>query len=84
MGKIFVQYRGAMADLTGLEQEEVNAERVQEVVRHIRRAHGSEAARLSKTLLITVNQTSILLLQGWRTPLWAGDVVSFLPICGGG
>ena len=84
MGRILVQYRGALADLTGLEQEEITAGRVKEVLRHLKAAHGPAAAKRAKTLLVTVNQTSILLLQNWNTPLQEGDVVSFLPICGGG
>ncbi|MDR2434904.1 MAG: MoaD/ThiS family protein [Treponema sp.] len=82
--KITVRYRARLADLTGTGEEIIEADDVREALRLIERKHGAAAERVAKTMLIAVNGESILHLKLYKTPLQAGDVLSFLPICGGG
>jgi molybdopterin converting factor small subunit len=79
-----ISYRGELCALTGKPGESVSAARVKDVLRHIKAAYGSSAWKEAKTMLITVNNESILLLQVFNTALKDGDTVSFLPICSGG
>lgn len=79
-----VVYRGALPELTGTNEERVEAATVAEVMAHIKRKYPKEAYREAKRMLIVINGESIQLRQGYRTALSEGDRLSFLPICGGG
>ena len=79
-----VAFRGELARLAGTGGMELEAGSVAEVLRAIRARDGAQARREAGRMLITVNQKSVTLLKGCRTPLSEGDVVAFLPICGGG
>jgi molybdopterin synthase sulfur carrier subunit len=81
---ITVTYRGSLSELTKCKEETVPAAAVRDVIDHIKAAHGGNAVKAAKTMLITVNGRSILKLNLYKTPLKAGDTVSFLPICAGG
>jgi molybdopterin converting factor small subunit len=82
--QITVKYRAHLATLTKIATEQVEAAAVKDVLRHIKTSFGAEAAKLAKTMLIAVNGESILHLARFKTVLYDGDEVSFLPICGGG
>jgi molybdopterin converting factor small subunit len=81
---ITVRYRAQLAAFTGLTEEQFEAATVRDVLRHIREGFGAEAEKKAKTMLIVVNGESVLQLRHFKTALHGGDVVSFLPICGGG
>ena len=81
---VTVTYRGELAELTGRKDEAVHAQTVKDVLAHIKAAHGERARKAAAAMLITVNGKSILTLNVYKTPLAAGDAVSFLPICAGG
>ncbi len=81
---IRVIYRGRIPDLCGATEDTVDAKTVADVMRHIRRSYPREVTQEAKKMLIAVNGESILQRKVYRTPLGEGDVVSFLPICGGG
>ncbi|MDR0877372.1 MAG: MoaD/ThiS family protein [Treponema sp.] len=82
--KIKVTYRGALAPLTKCAEEMVEAAIVKDVMRHVKTNYGAAAEKIAKTMVIAVNGHSILHLDMYKTALGKGDVVSFLPICGGG
>jgi molybdopterin converting factor small subunit len=82
--KVQVKYRGKLAQLAGRESEEVEASRVDEVLRYIKAHYGAEAGREAGRMLVTVDRQSVTLLQDRRTPLREGCTVAFLPVCGGG
>ena len=84
MSKITVKYRGALSEMTGVSLEELQAETVGHVLRHIGKTWGKNAQKEAKRMIIAVNGRSILLLDNEKTALKDGDTVSFLPICGGG
>lgn len=79
-----LRYRSPLRELIGLPSEQVQAETVQQALRHIRRTHGREAYKMASQMLITVDGTSILLRQNRKTPLPDGSVVAFLPLSAGG
>lgn len=81
---ITLNYRGELSALTGTPSEVIDAETIVEVLTFIRKTHGRAAYKEAKRMLITVNNTSILISSGFKTPLTDGDTVAFLPICGGG
>ena len=66
------------------ETEETELSTVQEVLDYIGKNYGKEALHAAKSALIVVNDVSIALSHGKKTPLQDGDVVGFLPVCGGG
>lgn len=76
-----VVYRGALPELTGTNEERVEAAAVAEVMAHIKRKYPNREA---KRMLIVINGESIQLRRGYKTALAEGDCLSFLPICGGG
>jgi molybdopterin synthase sulfur carrier subunit len=84
MSTIAVKYRGQLAKLTGTAEETARVNSVAEALRFIREAHGADAEKNAKTMLIAVNGESILLRKLFKTALKDGDVLSFFPICGGG
>ena len=81
---ITVEYRGALAELCGRRTEQGAFATAAEVLRHVKQAYGAPAWKEAKKMLVTVDGTSILLLQTWKTRLHDGQTISFLPICGGG
>ena len=54
------------------------------MLHYIETTYGKEAIVCAKSALIVVNDVSIGLFQGAKTPLNDGDVIGFLPVCGGG
>ena len=79
-----VKYRGALAELTGKPRETINALNVKGVLRYIESTYGKAPLKAAKTMLITVNGESIVLLKSYNTLLAEGDELAFYPICGGG
>ena len=79
-----IEYRGALTELCGRREEQGSFAAVADVLRHVKTAYGAKAYKEAKKMLITVDGTSILLLDKLKTRLQDGQKVSFLPICGGG
>ena len=84
MSKVTVKYRGRLASFTGLPEESFDAANVEAVLKLLRERHGREAEKEGRTMLITINGESILLLKRYKTVLKDGDVLSFFPLCAGG
>lgn len=79
-----ISYRGELQTIIGKTGESIEAEKIKDVLRHIRAAYGPQAWKEAKRMLIVINGESILLHQVFNTALKDGDIVSFLPICSGG
>ena len=84
MASITVRYRSPLKELTNTAEEQLSAGNIKGVLKHIKSAYGKDAAGKAKTMLIAIDGDSILLRQGFATKLCDGEVVQFLPICGGG
>jgi len=84
MSKVQVKYRGHLAALTGVPEESFQAADIEGVLKILRERRGRETEKAARSMLITVNGESILLLKLYKTVLSDGDVVSFFPICAGG
>ncbi len=84
MATVTVRYRGQLAELTGVETENLSVGTPRDVLRHIKSNHGAQAEKLAKAMLIAVDNESILLRKGYATRLRDGETLQFLPICGGG
>jgi molybdopterin converting factor small subunit len=82
--QITIRYRSRLADITGTGEETIEAQDVQDALHYIQKKHGPAAVKAAKTMLIVVNGESILQRKIYKTALGPGDVLSFLPICGGG
>jgi len=82
--QVTVKYRGALAALTKTAAEQIDAETVKDVLRHIKARFGKEGEKQAKAMIIAVNGESILQRTHFKTPLQSGDEISFFPICGGG
>ena len=84
MAQVHVYYRAALAEMTGKNEELMEASTVRGVLGHIRKAYGAGAHQAAKRMLIAVDNDSILLHKGFDTKLSEGMTVRFMPICGGG
>jgi molybdopterin converting factor small subunit len=81
---VTLQYRAQLAALIGTGGETISAGMVKDAIKYIQQKYGDQAAKTAKTMLIVVNGESILHLKLYKTVLKPGDVLGFLPICGGG
>jgi molybdopterin synthase sulfur carrier subunit len=81
---IRVKYWGSLAKLTQLEEEEVDAANVRDVLSYLKGKYGTQAAKIAETMLIAVNGRNVLRLKLFKTALNAGDEVSFFPMSAGG
>jgi len=79
-----IRYYAPLRAIVKKESEETSLGSVKDVLDHIRSAYGKEAHAAAKSALIVVNGVSIGLYRGAKTPLADGDVIGFLPVCGGG
>jgi len=84
MASVKVKYRGALADLTGVDEQNLEVDTVQDIIRHVKAAYGSGAEKKAKAMLIAINGESMLLRGGFKARLAGGETVQFLPLCGGG
>ena len=84
MANITVRYRDPLKELTGRDEEQLDLPAIKDVLKHVKRAYGSDAHKLAKSMLIAIDGDSILLRQAFATQLKDGETVQFLPICGGG
>ena len=84
MSRVTVRYRGELREITGCAYQEIEAETIRDVLKHIRRTWGRAALAEAERMVIAVNGKSILLLNNDKTVLSGGDTVFFIPICGGG
>lgn len=81
---ITVKYYGPLRRLAGMPEEEIEANRVSEIIKAIGRRHGKEAAKEAEKCFIMVNGRNAALLNGFLTPLKSGDLVQIIPLTGGG
>ncbi len=79
-----IHYYAPIRAIVKKEFEETELSSVKDVLDYIQRTYGKEAHTAAKSSLIVVNDVSIGLSQGKKTPLNDGDVIGFLPVCGGG
>ena len=84
MSKVLIKYRGHLAAVTGIAEENFDEENVEGLLRAIRKRHSREAEKAARTMLITLNGESILLLRRYKTALTDGDTIGFFPLCAGG
>ena len=79
-----IRYYAPIRGIVKKESEPTEANTVAEVISYIRSAYGKQARKAAKSSLIVVNDVSIGLMNGKKTALNDGDVIGFLPLCGGG
>lgn len=81
---ITIKYYAPLRGIIGITEETLDADTVRDVLRHIKDSYGKAALHAAKCALVVVNDVSIGQLSNWKTKLSDGDVVGFLPLCGGG
>lgn len=79
-----IRYYAPIRGIVKKEMETTELGSVKEVLAYIKSTYGKEAYAAAKSALIVVNDISIGLYQGEKTPLKDGDTVGFLTVCGGG
>lgn len=79
-----IRYYAPIRAIVHKESEETDLCSVKDVINYIKNVYGKEAYTAAKSSLIVVNDVSIGMYQGVKTPLNDGDEVGFLPVCGGG
>lgn len=79
-----IRYYAPIRAIVKKESEETELSTVKDVLNYVKGAYGKEAYLAAKSALIVVNDVSIGLYHGVKTKLSDGDVVGFLPVCGGG
>ena len=81
---ITLHYFATVRTLIGKEREQIDAAAVADALDYIKRTYDKACFKAAKASLIVVNDVSIGLCKGKKTALKDGDVVGFLPLCGGG
>lgn len=81
---ITMHYYAPVKGIVGKETEQIDAATVKDALSYVKTAYGKAAYKAVCASLIVVNDVSIGLYQDKKTPLHDGDVVGFLPLCGGG
>jgi len=79
-----IRYYAPLRGIVKKESDETDAKTVHDVLSQIRDTYGKQAYKAAKSSLIVINDVSIGLYEGKKTALHDGDVVGFLPLCGGG
>ena len=79
-----IRYYAPIRAMVKKETEETDLGSVKEVLSYIKSAYGADAVAAAKSALIVINDVSIGLYNGAKTKLKDGDVIGFLPVCGGG
>ena len=79
-----IRYYAPLRAVVKKEQEETDAATIRDLLDEIGKRYGKEAEKIAKSSLIVVNDVSINLFGGKKTVLKDGDVIGFLPLCGGG
>lgn len=79
-----IRYYAPLRAMLQKETEETDANNVREVLAYIKSWYGKDALKAAESALIVVNDVSIGLFDGKKTLLKDGDVIGFLPLCGGG
>lgn len=79
-----IRYYAPFRGIVNKESDSTEANTINDVLKQIKTNYGKAAYHAAKSSLIVVNDVSIGLYKGKDTPLKDGDVVGFLPLCGGG
>ena len=79
-----IRYYAPLRGIVKKESDETDAKTIHDVLNQIRDTYGKQAYKAAKSSLIVINDVSIGLYEGKKTALHDGDVVGFLPLCGGG
>ena len=79
-----IRYYAPLRAMLQKESEETDVNSVREVLSYIKTRYGKDALKSAESALIVVNDVSIGLFDGKKTLLKDGDVIGFLPLCGGG
>ncbi|MEN6419879.1 MAG: MoaD/ThiS family protein [Clostridiaceae bacterium] len=79
-----IRYYAPLRVMLQKESEETDANSIREVLAYIKTRYGKEALKAAESALIVINDVSIGLFDGKKTLLKDGDVIGFLPLCGGG
>ena len=79
-----IRYYAPIRAIVKKESEEADLTSIKDVLNYVKSAYGKDAYSAAKSAFIVVNDVSIGLFQGVKTELKDGDVVGFLPVCGGG
>lgn len=77
-------YRAHLERQTGKREEIIEASLVSDAIKHIRQCYGKQACQDASRMFITLNQKILDRQTRFKTPLHDGDVLSFLPVAGGG
>lgn len=79
-----VRYIGQIKQLTHRSSEKLEVDTILQMLKKIESNYGTEAYLMAKKSHIAVNNTSITMLEGFRSKLEDDDVVHIIPVCGGG
>lgn len=79
-----IRYYAPFRDVVNKESDSTEASTVNDVLEQIKASYGKAAYNAAKSSLIVVNDVSIGLYKGKHTLLKDGDIIGFLPLCGGG
>ncbi len=74
-------YKGSLKELTGRENEEIDAKKLKDIVKYVKKTYGADAEQAVKQALITVDK---LRCYEPSTVLPPDCTVEFYPFCGGG
>ena len=79
-----VRFMGELSEIVGSRNISVDVSSIDEIFRYLRSRYEKRVMKLAKSMIITVNNTDIRLLNGNATSLSDDDIVNFYPPAAGG
>ncbi|MCL2563723.1 MAG: hypothetical protein FWE08_06780 [Oscillospiraceae bacterium] len=74
-------YHGELRHVVGVAEEDIDADTIKDVFRHISDTYGKEACGMAKSGLVALNEKRV---TGVSVRIPAGSVVGFYSFCSGG
>ncbi len=82
---INLKYLGPLYKKTGKKEDEFEkVNNIKALLNEIKKKYDNETYKIAKSSLILINGENIGNEDGFKTKLSDGDVVKFVPVCGGG
>ncbi len=79
-----IKYYGMLVNISKVEAEEFDCKKVSSLLKMFKAKYGNEFYKSAKMSYILINDVNASTLNGYNTKLSEGDIVKFLPVCGGG
>ncbi len=81
---VTVKYHGMFVKKIGTASESFESGSIKDLLKQLKVKYGKEVYSYAKMSYILVNDINVSNENGYKTKLVSGDIIQFLPVCGGG